>query len=486
MATSPTRSITQGDQVGNWNHAFELFARNNYALAPKNTFLYHVYFVITDVASPSVRQDPKMSELGMLVKQVSLPKFTIDTKPLNAYNRWHLVQNKIHYDAVNITFHDDAANVVRNFWYDYYKYYYRNSDDANSNTTGQASLSVYNAEGGSHAEIANERTAKDWGYSITKNALFAKPYLSRVHIYSLYNKKYSEYILHSPLIKNFAHGEHNASDGNGVMQHTMSIEYESVEYKAGDIREIDNTPVTGFGGGPSGAHYDTSKSVLLNQHLPPPETQDVYLDNSTQITRSQGVDLNSLNPAANPGLTALSANAVGQNIISSSNPFGSVQIPNPGAMLTGMNQAIAGYKGITASLSNAVGIRNAGPGAGLAQLIPDVMSSANQSLSQAGVSQSAITALSNTVSAPTLATSQLQTISGLTAKEGLISSATGALFGKSGSTGITATSSAPPTTNGVRTGAPIVDTTYVNQGSANNRQLSPAEEAAVRAQYSGQ
>jgi hypothetical protein len=58
-----------------------------------------------------------MSETGMLVKRVELPKFNIGTKTLNAYNRKNTIQTNIQYDPVNLTFHDDAADVITNFWF---------------------------------------------------------------------------------------------------------------------------------------------------------------------------------------------------------------------------------------------------------------------------------------------------------------------------------------------------------------------------------
>ena len=180
------KQIFQGDTVKDWDHASKLYVANNYALAPKNTFLYHVFF---DLNRSAVNPDKqKQIELGMLVKQTSLPKFSIDTKVLNAYNRPNIVQNKIHYDPVNITFHDDSADVVRNFWYDYYGYYYRDNDHG-----GSSYLQSYTD---AHNELTSARINKDWGYTIrgtTTGIMKKASYLTAIRIYSLYNKKFSEY-----------------------------------------------------------------------------------------------------------------------------------------------------------------------------------------------------------------------------------------------------------------------------------------------------
>jgi hypothetical protein len=62
-------------------------------------------------------------ETGLMAKTVNLPKFTIQNKTYNAYNRKTLQQERVNYDPVNITFHDDSADVVRKFWYDYFTFY---------------------------------------------------------------------------------------------------------------------------------------------------------------------------------------------------------------------------------------------------------------------------------------------------------------------------------------------------------------------------
>ena len=101
-----------------YQHASRIFVDGNYRLSPKYGFLYYVEFdfnpLITNVSNTAAQ------EMGMIVKSVGLPKYTIDTKVHNAYNRKNIVQNAIKYDPINIIFHDDQADTVRNFWYDYY------------------------------------------------------------------------------------------------------------------------------------------------------------------------------------------------------------------------------------------------------------------------------------------------------------------------------------------------------------------------------
>jgi hypothetical protein len=129
----------EGNKTHPYDHATKLFIADNYRLAPKQTFLYYVCINInqdifnslaglfsSEGISSQGLQD--QIETGLLAKRVDLPRFTVDTKTMNAYNRKNIVQNKISYDPIGITFHDDTADVVTNFWNDYYTYYYRDSD----------------------------------------------------------------------------------------------------------------------------------------------------------------------------------------------------------------------------------------------------------------------------------------------------------------------------------------------------------------------
>ena len=109
-----------------YQHGKKLYIDSQYRLSPKYGFLFYVEFdfnqLITNISNQATR------ELGMIVKSCTLPKFTIDTKIHNAYNRKNIVQNKINYEAVNISFRDDQAENVKQFWYDYYSYFYRDPD----------------------------------------------------------------------------------------------------------------------------------------------------------------------------------------------------------------------------------------------------------------------------------------------------------------------------------------------------------------------
>ena len=130
------KQIATGDSIKDFRHASRLFVDNNYRLSPKYSWIYHVFFDLNPQLT-RIRDSNKLIEHGMLVKAVDLPKFTVQNKTLNEYNRPNIVQTKINYNDVNITFHDDMANVIRGFWYDYLTYYYRDLDIGYSSSSGQ-------------------------------------------------------------------------------------------------------------------------------------------------------------------------------------------------------------------------------------------------------------------------------------------------------------------------------------------------------------
>jgi hypothetical protein len=227
------------ENLRDYAHASKIFIGNHFRLNPKNTFLFHVFFDIDpSLATGSVAETLALTELGLMVKNSDLPRYTVETKVYNSYNRPNVVQSKIRFDPITIVFHDDNANIVRNFWYDYYRYYFRDSDH---------SMSTYRED--------HKFEPQDSGnFGFTRRRESHTHYLRSIRIYSLHQKKFSEYILINPVIKSFRHGQHQ-NGPEGTMTHEMVIEYEHVLYSNGRTSE----------GNPSGfatLYYDKTPSPL--------------------------------------------------------------------------------------------------------------------------------------------------------------------------------------------------------------------------------
>jgi hypothetical protein len=244
--------IATGDQIKDRQHASRLYVANNYALSPKYNWLYHVYFELNDELS-SIRGQDKLIEHGMLAKGVDLPSFNIATKTLNNYNRPSIVQTKLGYNALTINFHDDSADVVRNLWYDYYTYYYRDADIGYDGPSGGINPIMFARS--KYVTGENRETLNRFGYTPRKYGMANdNQYIKAIRIYSLHQKRFSEYTLVNPFISAFAHGSHTSSD-NGTLDHTMTVNFETVLYASGYITA--NT-VKGF----ADLHYDKSASPL--------------------------------------------------------------------------------------------------------------------------------------------------------------------------------------------------------------------------------
>lgn len=248
------------DNVRDYTHASRLFVGDQYRLVPKSGFLFHMFIDISAQYSDP-RNPNALTEIGLMVKSADLPRFSVETRTFNAYNRPNIVQNKLRYDPISVTFHDDSNNLIRNFWTNYLKHYYRDSD---------YSLNTYQIP-----HKYSQQQVSGFGYS-PKQAI---PFLRSIRLYSLHQKRFSEYILINPIIKSFRHGNHAQDKVGDTMQHEMIIEYESVLYNGGRTSlgnprgfamlhyDTMPSPITPAGGGARsifgpGGLIDTGKDVL--------------------------------------------------------------------------------------------------------------------------------------------------------------------------------------------------------------------------------
>lgn len=254
LYSSNLSPLQPGEYTQPYKHATKLFVADTFRLAPKQSFLYYVVFEVdpsqTELGSGILNSALEFAnryealENGLLVKDIELPKFSIGVKTLNAYNRKNIVQTNITYDPINVTFHDDAANVITKFWNDYYTYYFRDSD---------YTVSSYGVP-----EKYDRRRLSGWGYSPRNGA--TNTFLKSIRIFSLHNKNFTEYYLVNPIINSWRHGRHEASSNSGIMENTMTVTYETVKYFTGFVNPAN---VDGF----SLLHYDNEKSPIAGKFL---------------------------------------------------------------------------------------------------------------------------------------------------------------------------------------------------------------------------
>lgn len=250
------------DYQKDYSHASKLMRPNNMALAPKQKFLFHVYFNLANPAQ-GVPGDPGL--IGALVKSVQLPSFQLGTETYVQYNRKRLVHNKIEYQPVRITFHDDNEDHIRTMWNNYYRYYF--ADSYYKYDTGITPLDTPLSSGNyNDRDIYNRDRIKQqhgWGKTIVNSgANGRKPaFFKDITIYGLSRGHYYSYTLINPVIQAWRHDEYSYEQGTGTMTHEAEIMYESVIYGGGKVKgaKKGETNVKGFG---KESRYDTEPGAL--------------------------------------------------------------------------------------------------------------------------------------------------------------------------------------------------------------------------------
>lgn len=259
------------EYLRDYRHASKTFRSNSYANAPKYKFLFHTYFNINAEAYPEAPQQ----NLGILVKDIKLPSYNFQVDIKNQYNRKRLVQTKIKYDPIQVSFHDDNLNSVNKMWYAYYTYYYKDANKPNVKFAGNRG----SARGNNGVSNSTQTTMADfnvrdmytddlkgnvdWGYigeSSGSDPTKKVPFFQNITVFGFNQHNFTAYTLINPIITSFGHDTYNYAEGGGVMQNTMSLDYETVVYNEGAIdgRQPSDI-VTGFG---NDANYDLTDSPI--------------------------------------------------------------------------------------------------------------------------------------------------------------------------------------------------------------------------------
>ena len=238
MASANTilNALAKGDHIKDFSHAARLFVDNNYELQPRFSNLFHVVFNLTPQAARLFNSVDKM-EINMLVKTIDLPTFNIDTQTHNQYNRQVHSQHKLNYNPVTVTFHDDQKDLIRSFLHTYANFYYNDS----KHSLGGSSYSTNDRYGGYRSD--------DFGMSDGNQRFFKD-----IRVYTMLQKRFAEYTLVNPILTAFGHDSHSYAN-TSVMQHNMTIQYETVKYATGFVNNINPK---GF----SDIHYDNTPSPL--------------------------------------------------------------------------------------------------------------------------------------------------------------------------------------------------------------------------------
>jgi len=302
MAFTPTKFLRANSHIllRDFQHASRTFVSDQFRLAPKFDFQFHVAFNINPAAMKTIVLSQRhRNEISMLVKKINLPKFTISTDQVNQYNRKKQIQTQHKFEDITITFHDDNMSLINQLWQNYYSYYYADSTSAKSS-------GAYNRNATKNSNFIKTAYGLDNGSTA--------PFFNYITIYQMARHEYVSYKLYNPIIKAFDHKELGYASKE-LHEFTMGIAYEAVSYEMGTVSS-DNVEGWGL------EHYDLTPSPL--QGLPEVDSaspsfvaQQNVTNNAVQSLNNTATSINSYqNMQSRPssGVTGLLSTDTAQTV----------------------------------------------------------------------------------------------------------------------------------------------------------------------------
>ena len=236
--------------MADWQHASRLYVTDSQKHAPKLSFSYHITFYLTEQAKAIIQEvDQYKHEIGMLVKQADLPKFTATVETKNKYNRKKNVQTRLDYSPINVTFHDDNYGATTALMEAYYRYYYADGNQSLSNGSygnRRTGDTLYDGPGTNTFKFGMD------------NNIPNVPFFDRIEIAQMARKSYTKYTLVNPIISDWSHDTVDNTASN-PLENRMTINYDTVFYDRGHVRAGNNGEPAGFG---QTDHYDTTPSPI--------------------------------------------------------------------------------------------------------------------------------------------------------------------------------------------------------------------------------
>lgn len=247
-------ALSPKGNLGDWRHASRLYVDDNFRLAPKQKFLYHVTLNLNEnVINRILPQWDKRhgTEVNMLVKNVVMPAYDISLETKNKYNRKKNLQTRIDYKPVTITFHDDNMGLTSQLWAAYYQYYYRDGTYGSRDGAGKPNQTArpYDRFNTYKGDTSNrDRFGLD-------NDQY-EPFFTSIQISQMARRQYLTMTLVNPMIQSWQHDQLDNSAAAEPVQNTMVVAYEAVFYADGPV-QAGNAP-KGF----ATEHYDLSPSPI--------------------------------------------------------------------------------------------------------------------------------------------------------------------------------------------------------------------------------
>lgn len=323
-----TSNPNSNANLADYKHASKLYVSDTFRLAPKTKFLYYTVFNInpTILNNGSSFKDRHLPELNYLVKTMDLPKFTMESEPLNQYNRKTTSYTKITYDPISLTFHDDNQGVTNGLWALYYGYYFR--DRLNSS---QPYTDIYPVAYQNNTYV--NKAKFPFRYGLDNDS--SEPFFYSIQLFTLTKQRFFSYLLCNPKITSWQHDQMNQNENNGIVENKLTVAYDAVIYSSGNV-DVDSPK--GF----ATLHYDNTKSPIGNDLIVQNGkdgifgnlfSQEVYAGPSTYLSRIR----NTLQQYVNlgnrqvPGSQTPSLFALNNFYPTSLGGLGGIQVPTNGS-----------------------------------------------------------------------------------------------------------------------------------------------------------
>ena len=284
-----SNALNPKGNFGDFQHASRTFNKNQFRLAPKVKFLYHVYFDFSpaiDNVLLSWKERHKM-ESGLMVKSVQLPTFSVSVETKKKYNRTKHIKTGISYEPIQMSFHDDNLGMMTGMLEAYFRYHYADAwgDEAKIRNSYSKTFSTSKkVPTGGGTETTNipgvgnqsydtyqtvptvlqlgDNTYKGVEANQTLHGLNTKqthPFFNHIQISQMTRKTFTTFIIVNPIIQSWNYGDmtYASSDPNEL---SVSFNYESVWIARGATKAgkgMSGTNPTGFG---DLSHYDVTPS----------------------------------------------------------------------------------------------------------------------------------------------------------------------------------------------------------------------------------
>lgn len=186
---------------------------------PRQKFLFYATFNPSSALTGVKDFSSWQSGFAFQISKIDRPKFTIDVKQVNQYNRKRLVQTGIEYDPVSITLHDTVDDRVLRVWQSYYQWYF--GDGRSKNST------VWNSN-----VIENTFSlSSGWGFSPPNTSMSNTNFFESLDIYTFYGKKYTQVRMWNPKITSIEFDGMD-TESSAFAVSNMSVKHEGVSYMA--------------------------------------------------------------------------------------------------------------------------------------------------------------------------------------------------------------------------------------------------------------